>query len=197
MKKTAAPKIPTTLGAALEGGFYAGKIRVAGELFALILPPKSESGHDKTPWNDSTKRVSGAMSFFDGVANTKAMAKAGSTVAKWALDNGMHIPARDELELLYRAFKSGKALNYCWRGDNPSSEPVGYAYLPKTPARCALKPFQTGGAESFEENWYWSSTQYAGYDDYAWFQRFGYGYQGVNLKSAELRVRAVRRLLIK
>ncbi len=194
MKKTATLKIPTTLGAAFEGGFYAGKIRVAGDLFALILPPKSESEHDKTPWNGATKRVTGAMSFFDGVANTKAMAKAGSATAKWALDNGMHVPARDELELLYRAFKPGKALNYCWRGDNPSSEPVGYAYLPKIPARCPLKPFQTGGAEAFEETWYWSSTQSAGYDDYAWSQRFGYGGQDFLLKSAELRVRAVRRL---
>lgn len=194
MKKTAAPKIPTTLGAAFEGGFYAGKIRVNGDLFALILPPKSESEHDKSPWNDSTKRVTGAMSFFDGVANTKAMAKAGSAVAKWALDNGMHIPARDELELLYRAFKPGKGLNYCWRGDNPSSDPVGYAYLPKIPARCPLKPFQTGGAEAFEETWYWSSTQYAGDDGYAWYQNFIDGFQDFSRLSAELRVRAVRRL---
>ena len=46
----------------------------------------------------------------------------------------------------------------------------------------------------FEPDWYWSSESYAPNDAYAWFQGFGYGYQGGNRKSYEAQARAVRRL---
>ena len=48
----------------------------------------------------------------------------------------------------------------------------------------------------FEERYYWSSEQHAAIDDYAWLQDFGYGDQNSDIKSAELRARAVRRLTI-
>jgi hypothetical protein len=50
--------------------------------------------------------------------------------------------------------------------------------------------------EHFEEEAYWSGTQYAGNDDSAWYQIFYHGNQDYYLKSSELRVRAVRRLPI-
>jgi hypothetical protein len=48
----------------------------------------------------------------------------------------------------------------------------------------------------FEPRWYWSSEQHAADADYAWFQEFGYGSQSNYGKSASLRARAVRRLII-
>lgn len=45
----------------------------------------------------------------------------------------------------------------------------------------------------FERDWYWSGTQHAAYSDDAWYQDFNYGNQDYYHKSAELRVRAVRR----
>lgn len=48
--------------------------------------------------------------------------------------------------------------------------------------------------EHFKADWYWSGTQYAGLDAAAWYQPFNDGHQIFTLKSAELRVRAVRRL---
>jgi hypothetical protein len=50
--------------------------------------------------------------------------------------------------------------------------------------------------DEFEQRWYWSSEQPAAYDDYAWFQGFGYGNQLTSIMSASLRARAVRRLSI-
>lgn len=50
--------------------------------------------------------------------------------------------------------------------------------------------------ELFEKNWYWSSEQYAGYDDYAWVQGFLYGYQLTTHKDDHCRARAVRRVPI-
>ncbi len=42
--------------------------------------------------------------------------------------------------------------------------------------------------------WYWSCTQYAGDERYAWYQYFHHGYQIDTHKDHELRARAVRRL---
>jgi hypothetical protein len=46
--------------------------------------------------------------------------------------------------------------------------------------------------ERFEPGWHWTSTQYSDYD--AWYQRFNYGLQNLNVKSYGGRCRAVRRL---
>jgi hypothetical protein len=195
MKSAQAEGLPA-LGAGMEGGRFAGRINVNGEIFAVVLPPKAASHHAASPWGGKLARLAGALSFFDGLANTKAMAKAGSKLAEWALDQKLHIPARDELELLYRAFKPTTQANWCYRGDNPSSVPVGYSYSQKAPARTGLKEFQSGGAEAFEPEYYWSSTQSAGYAEYAWYQGFSYGDQHYGLKSAKRRAVAVRRVKI-
>lgn len=46
----------------------------------------------------------------------------------------------------------------------------------------------------FERKWYWTSTQYAGYVEYAWIQGFTNGYQIASRKDSECRARAVRRV---
>ena len=48
--------------------------------------------------------------------------------------------------------------------------------------------------EEFERDYYWSNTESG--SGYAWCQGFSYGYQTNVDKSAELRARAVRRLVI-
>jgi hypothetical protein len=48
----------------------------------------------------------------------------------------------------------------------------------------------------FKPSWYWSGTQHAAVDDCAWLQYFNYGTQDSVYKSASLRARAVRRLVI-
>jgi hypothetical protein len=194
MKKSSPAEVLPTLGAAFENGYYAGRIRIDGVPYAIVVPPKAESEHEPVVWNKGLKRVAGAESFYDGLANTKAMAKAGSSIATWALDRKLYIPSRDELELLYRAFKPGAETNWCFRGDNPSSDPVGYAYSPKVPGQTKIQAFRAGAAEAFEKNWYWSSTQYAGDGDYAWLQHFSHGNQGSDHEGSDFRVRAVRRI---
>ena len=51
--------------------------------------------------------------------------------------------------------------------------------------------------EEFQKEAYWSNTQHAGNSNYAWYQLFYYGFQLSNYKSADLRVRAVRRVGLK
>jgi hypothetical protein len=49
---------------------------------------------------------------------------------------------------------------------------------------------------AFAKDWYWSSTQSASYDAYAWCQHFSHGHQDRLPKLTKLRARAVRRLAI-
>jgi hypothetical protein len=164
---TITTETPTVAGAPFAGGFYAGRILIAGALYAIVVAPKAGGVHKATPLGP-TKNVPGALSFFDGQANTVALAKAGSKLAKWAhgLEIGgftdWYLPSRDELEICYRAFKPTQEENYCWRGDNPSSVPPGYAYSLADPLQTTVEAFQAEEAEAFEPVWYWSSTQSAG-----------------------------------
>lgn len=68
-----------------EGGFYAGRIRIDAREYALIVAPKTDGDHAPAIWIPRDKDVPGARSLFDGMANTRAMAEAGSKVAAWAL----------------------------------------------------------------------------------------------------------------
>jgi len=195
-KATPAAALPATIGAAYEGGFYGGQIRMGAAIFAVCWAPKAQ-GDIKGPWLPSHTGVPGACSYFDSAANTQAMADAGSPIAKQvlALDidgvSGWSIPARDVLELAYRHLKPTAEENYVHRsGDNPSSVPAGYPYTEDSPAKTTVEAFQEGGAEAFEDAWYWSSTQYS--DDSAWGQTFYCGGQGYGSKSYEGRCRAVR-----
>ena len=51
--------------------------------------------------------------------------------------------------------------------------------------------------ELFDKAWYWSCEQYAGDDESAWSQYFGYGSQSYSHKTTQLRARAVRRVPIR
>jgi hypothetical protein len=189
------------IGAPFKGGIFAGIFNFEGRPHALIRAPKSAGQHDDTPWNDSYKLVDGATSFNDGMANTEAMATAGSKVAQWARaqhisdHNDWYIPAQDELEILYRNLKPTTDENYLWgrSGLNASALPPTYPYTPNLPAQTPLALLQAGGEEALDPVWYWSSTQHAGNGVYAWCQVFANGGQDDSRKGLQFRVVLVRR----
>lgn len=198
------PKIPTTYGAAFEGGFYAGRIRIDDTDYALIVAPNGDGDANNVEWNRSLKNVKGALSFCDGAANTKAMAKAGSHLAKWAIGlriggfDDWYLPSQDELEVCYRNLKPGNGTNslYGRSGINLSAVPPTRPYTAGDPKQTKAKVFRTGGNQAFVEGWYWTSTQRAASSVYAWVQNFGGGGQAGYLKSSLNRARAVRRIKI-
>lgn len=178
------------------GGFFSGTIRINDALFGVITAPKAE-GQYSGIWLPSYDDVPGATSCFDSKANTIAMAEAGSPIAQRALAttiNGFSdwvIPARDVLEIQYRAHKPTTETNYVYRsGDNPSSVPAGYPYTESIPAQCPDALFQEDGEEAFDAAWYWSSTQCS--PNFAWDQYFDGGYQDYDGKHDEGVVRLVR-----
>lgn len=83
-KATPEIQVPATIGTPYEGGFYGGKIRIGVAIFAIVWAPKAE-GEITGKWLDSYTDVPGATSYFDSMANTRAMAEAGSPIAKKAL----------------------------------------------------------------------------------------------------------------
>lgn len=201
--KSSVAEIPTIIGTALAGGFYVGRIRRGDEVRVLIAAPKAE-GQLIDVWNSTYKRVDGALSFNDGLANTIAMADTGSKLAKKVRDlriggfDDWYIPSLDELEIAYRNLKPTTEENYCYMrsGINLNAVTPSAPYTPEFPLQTQAELFQAGGAEAFDPSWYWTSTQYASGSGYAWCQTFGYGYQGYDDETSKGRARALRSFVI-
>lgn len=199
----AAPVVATpAIGQAYGGGFVTGITRdpVTGQRFLNITAGAAHELVDK--WGEYGEKINGADSFTDSLANTQAMASAGSELAAKVLALSIEgftdwaIPARDVQELQYRHFKPTTEENWAnsRNGDNPHSEPVGQLYSEENPLKTAHTMFQEGSAEAFRDTWYWSSSQRSAYGAFTMY--FDDGLQFSSDKSYELRVRPVRRVLI-
>ncbi len=198
-------EVPTLIGAPLGGGFYFGDIKIEGRSYSQIIAPKSggQLAVDSR-WNSKSINIPSAMSFCDGLANTLAMAAAGSEIARWALNlriggfDDWHIGALDQVEMQYRYLKPTKESNWCYlrSGINLSALVPTQPYTPEHPIQTAVAAFQADADEAFDPAWYWTSTQHASGSSYAWVQYFNDGFQNTDHKDDQCRVRAVRRLLI-
>ena len=198
--------LPYQIGQALNGGFFAGAINIDGITHGLIVAPKSSEL--KSAWHEDdvmdVMDVISATSYYNGIANTKAMAESGSGLAKQilALQIGGHadwyLPSQDELEIVYRNLKPKTEKNFLYArsGINPCAVPPTRPYTITEPAQTAAEVFKEDGAEAFDGAWYWTSTQHAAYPDFAWCQGFNGGGQDLNRKNVTLRARAVRRFVI-
>lgn len=196
--------VPSVAGAAYGGGFYAGRMKIGADSYALIVAPKA-SGESASltvkPSNDST---AGTTSTWNGAANTAAMIAAGAAAHPAAsfcknLTIGGYtdwvLPAKDQLELLYRMLKPDATANNTSSGANPSSDPVGANYTAGSPAQTAIAAFKAGGSEAFAvDNYYWTSTEYSSTN--VWIQIFSNGGQYGSAKANAYRVRAVRMIKI-
>ncbi|WLI32906.1 DUF1566 domain-containing protein [Pseudomonas sp. FP818] len=195
----AAPAVTTpAIGQAYGGGFVTGITRdpATGKRSLHITAGAEHELVGK--WGEYGVKIEGADSFTDSLANTQAMAAAGSELAAkmQSLSIGGYsdwaIPARDVQELQYRHFKPTTEENWAnsRNGDNPNSEPVGLLYSEEEPVQTIHTAFQEGGAEAFRDTWYWSSSQRSALS--AFFMLFDDGGQTSLGKFNELRVRPVR-----
>ncbi|PHM20965.1 MAG: hypothetical protein CK604_00715 [Curvibacter sp. PD_MW3] len=134
------------LGHLVEGGFFHGILLIDGKLYGEVTGPAADCFVKDLVWLPDYKDVPGATSESDGLANTLAMAEAGSPLGQAALAcrsggfDDWYVPAR-----------VGALLQY---GN--------------------LKP-RLDAAEAFDTDyWHWTSTQYS--RDTAWSQGFYDGY---------------------
>ncbi|WP_047305172.1 DUF1566 domain-containing protein [Pseudomonas fluorescens] len=198
MSATAQSQTIPAIGQAYGGGFVSGITRDpdTGKRYLNIT---AGAEHELTgEWGEYGEKIEGADSFTDSLANTQAMAAAGSDLAVKVLALNIDgftdwaIPARDVQELQYRHFKPTTEENWAARrdGDNPNSVPIGQIYSEKSPLQTVHSDFQEGGAEAFRDTWYWSSSQRSAYN--AFGMLFDDGSQCSYSKDDELRVRPVR-----
>lgn len=200
--QTSVPDVPGTFW---EGGYYAGRIMVDGQEYALVVAPKTQGGEGSSfQWRTTNNPTFGTDSRNDGWSNTLAMVQAGSnshlaaTFCRGLTINGYldwYLPSRDELEILYRSFKPTTNNNSTSSGSNPSAIPPTGDYTLGNPSQTDVDVFKSGGGEAFDTTYYWSSTQsLLGTTSYACY--FTDGSQVTNNKNFKRRVRAVRRVAI-
>jgi len=202
------PNVPSVIGQAFGGGYYAGQIGVSGVATHYIIVGPIASAQNTLKWKNANTATAGADSVIDGPQNTADMVADGnSTVYPCAhfcndLSTGgqtdWYMPAKNELEVCYFNLKPGTAGNNTSSGINANSVPARASnYTSGNPAQTSAADFQTTGAEDFETQYYWSSTEYSATD--AWRQIFAYGLQGYFSKGgiySSQRVRAIRRVAV-
>lgn len=195
--------LPTVPGQVYGGGFYVGRMKIGTDSYALIVAPKASGESASLQLKTMNDTTAGTTSTWDGKANTAAMIAAGA-IAHPAADfcknlsiggyTDWVLPAKDQLELLYRQLKPDTTANTTGVGANPSSDPVGANYTAGAPAQTAIAAFKTGGAEAFASVYYWTSTEHSSGN--SWRQTFSSGNQFNDFKNFSYRVRAVRMVKI-
>lgn len=191
-------------GTPFGGGYYAGRIQVDGQVYALVVAPKAQGGESSTAlqWRTINTPTSGTSSRNNGRANTNNMLNADHPAAQFCNSlsiNGYddwYLPARDELEILYRYLKPSDVPNQTTSGANPNSVPPTDNYTSGNPSQTSAAIFHGGSGESFITNLpYWSSTQQSSpafAQSYA--QSFSNGNQSTQSPTTTYHVRAVRRV---
>lgn len=171
--ETGSSGLPTVIGEASNGGFYAGDIEDGGKWYKLIVADVEADVYG-LKWMDPRGDWPQAASDTDGPSNTLSMASdARFEAGNHCLDyrgggfDDWYMPARSELQAIYENLGHNK------------TPPAG---------------FESGGPQAFHaSHYYWCSTQYS--SNYAWFRRFSDGnVTNTNKNSTLRRVRPVRRL---
>ena len=198
------PALPTTIGQAYGGGFYAGKINVSGTQYYLIVAPKASGEASGKTWG-TYGVTTGVTSVIDGPTNSASLAALGASYQAATFCEGLtiggysdwYLPAKNELEVLYYFLKPTTDANTTSSGSNAnavSPEPISTNYTSGSPAQTSAGiGFRIGETNAFIDDVYWSSTEFN--SSYVWYQGFYSGNQNNILKSyTGAYVRAVRRI---
>jgi hypothetical protein len=129
--------LPAAIGAPFGGGICLGGMLVDQTPYVIIAGPKQLAQLKPQAWG-SSKMVKGAMSVYDGLANTNAMAAAGSPAAKevramrigdfddWYIgargDHLLAVAANDQLP-------EGEAFDSDWYWTSTQDAVAGYAWI--------------------------------------------------------------------
>jgi hypothetical protein len=202
------PVVPTVIGQAYGGGYYAGQIGVSGVAthYLVIGPKASAQAGTYLKYKNADTATPGADSLIDGPQNTADMVADGNATvypaAHFCNDlviggfSDWYMPAKNELDVCYFGLKPTTTSNNTSSGINANAVPARASnYTAGTPAQTSATVFQTGNAEAFTSDGYWSSTENSATT--AWYQNFTQGLQG-NLypKSGALVIRAIRRVAV-
>ncbi len=193
-------------GDAYEGGFFAGQINDGGTIFNLVVAPKATGENSSVQYKTSGTSDTNppSQNQVNGSLATATFNDAAHPAFQWASAlniNGKtdwYIPAKNELEILYRNLKPTTGSNSTSSGANPNAVPSATGnYTAGNPAQTAITAFQTGNSEAFASAGYWSSSENSSGTSRAWGQSFTNGFQGSGIfdtKDVSLPARAIRRV---
>ena len=196
--------LPTVIGQAYGGGFYAGQIGVSSvATHYLIVGPVASAQLDRK-WKNASTATPGADSAIDGPQNTADMVADGDSTTYPAAHfcnnlviggfTDWYMPAKNELEVCYYNLKPTTTSNNTSSGINSNAVPARASnYTSGTPAQTSATQFITStGAEAFTATYYWCSTDFS---TTAVIQYFSNGAQYNNgTKTTNYLVRAIRRV---
>jgi hypothetical protein len=193
------------IGAAYQGGFFAGQISTAGNGIAdynLVIAPKSSGQNSSKQWKTSDTSTAGTSSVIDGPTNSSNMNNASHPAAEFceALTIGgfsdWYLPAKNEFEVCYFNLKPNTQNNSITSGTNTNAVPSrGSNYTAGTPAQTAATDFQDSNTEALSGSFHWTSTESSATQ--GWNQDPFNGAQGfVYGKTTSFFVRAVRRVAV-
>ena len=190
------------IGAAYQGGFFAGQISTAGNGvpdFNLVIGPVA-SAQSTLQWK-TVSSGSDPTSVIDGPTNSSTMNSATYPAAQFCEGltiggfSDWYMPAKNELEVCYYNLKPTTTANDTSSGINANAVPARASnYTSGTPAQTSATDFKSTGAEDFAAANYWCSTQSS--TTAARGQIFSNGYQRSYSKTYTDRVRAVRRIAL-
>jgi len=196
------------IGAAYEGGFFAGQISTAGNGIAdynLVVGPVASAENSSIKYK-IINTGGDPTSVIDGPTNSSTMNDATHPAAQFCEGltiggfSDWYMPAKNELEVCYFNLKPTTQTNTTANGSNTNAVPSrGSNYTSGTPAQTTAAIFQSTGAETFGSGggiYYWSSSQSTSNNLNVFLQYFFNGSQFLDYKFRTYRVRAVRRVAV-
>ena len=195
------PVLPA-IGAAYEGGFFAGQIGVSGvATHNLVVGPVASAQNASKQWKIVNTSTAGTTSVIDGPANSTAMNDVTHPAAQFCEGltiggfSDWYMPAKNELEVCYYNLKPTTTSNNTSSGINANSVPARASnYTTGTPAQTSATDFKNTGAEDFAAANYWCSTEYSA--SFGRYQTFSAGNQTYQSKTGSDNVRAIRRVAV-
>jgi hypothetical protein len=197
--------VPSGIGAAYGGGYYAGSISTVGNSvadFYLVVGPVASAQNASTQWKTTNTSTIGTSDVINGPTNSTNMNNASHPAAQFCegLTIGgftdWYMPAVNELEVCYYNLKPTTTSNNTGSGINANAVPARASnYTAGTPAQTSASDFQSTGAEDFATNFYWASTELSATK--GWIQAFNSGYQSLyGTKTGYYSVRSIRRVAV-
>ena len=170
----APPPLPTVIGQAYGGGFYAGDISYGGSNYKIIVCPKQFEGAS-LQYLTANVAAPGAASSTDGWSNTIALLSQGARTSEAAVYcrnlsiagfQDWYLPSRNELGLCYTNLRAN------------ASSPAG---------------FKPGEAEAYQAIVYYMTSSESGAGG-KWARRMNDGAESSQSKNSRNPVRAIRRI---